>query len=617
MRISNSMRWLVLVAGAAMLLAVVAACSSETIEVPGETVVVKEEVIKTVEVPGETVVVEKEVIKTVEVPGETVTKEVVKEVMVPGETVVVEKEVVKTVEVPGQTVVKEVVKTVEVPGETVVVEKEVVKTVEVPGQTVVVEKVVVQEVPGKKYVTDPTTGKAVSAPEYGGTITYGLVSWVANIDLWYGDAHPSIGLVNEMLAIGDWGIDRDVWDWRLLSDTPLWTLKGLLAESWETPDDTTIIFNIRQGVYWHDKAPMNGRELTAKDVEYNWQRYFGNKLTGTEFSEAEPTPFGLNLVSLLPMESVTATDKWTVVFKLKKPNLVALPQLLVPWMGLIMPPEVIEEHGDVKDWRNLVGTGPYELTEVVEGSSITHTKNPDYWGFDEKYPENRLPYVDEIRALVMTELATRLAALRSGKIDMLGIPGLAALRSIDAVESLKRTDPEIELSAFKFRSDNGFYFVRMDIPPLNDIRVRQALQMALDLETIVNTYFKGYGDATPQGHFANDLPGVGTPFEEWPEEVKKTYRYDPAGAEALLDAAGYPRGADGIRLKMGMGYFAGLDASWAELAAGYWREIGVEVEIDVLGVGDAAFSMILRDPDQDTYIIRWGQGPSGMVSPIV
>ena len=108
MRISTSMRWLVVAISAAMLLAVAAACSSETIEVPGETVVVEKVVTETVEVPGETVVVEKEVIKTVEVPGETVTKEVVKEVMVPGETVVVEKEVVKTVEVPGETVTVEV-----------------------------------------------------------------------------------------------------------------------------------------------------------------------------------------------------------------------------------------------------------------------------------------------------------------------------------------------------------------------------------------------------------------------------------------------------------------------------------------------------------------------------
>ena len=91
MRISTSMRWLVVAVSAAMLLAVAAACSSETIEVPGETVVVEKEVIKTVEVPGETVV--KEVIKEVQVPGETVVvkEEVVKEVMVPGETVVVEK----------------------------------------------------------------------------------------------------------------------------------------------------------------------------------------------------------------------------------------------------------------------------------------------------------------------------------------------------------------------------------------------------------------------------------------------------------------------------------------------------------------------------------------------
>ena len=136
---STSMRWLVVAVSAAMLLAVAAACSSETIEVPGETVVVE--------------------------------KEVIKEVMVPGETVVVEKIVTETVEVPGETVTVEVVKTVEVPGETVVVEKEVVKTVEVPGQTVVVEKEVVKEVPAG-YVTDPTTGEVVEAPQYGGTFTY-------------------------------------------------------------------------------------------------------------------------------------------------------------------------------------------------------------------------------------------------------------------------------------------------------------------------------------------------------------------------------------------------------------------------------------------------------------
>ena len=447
----------------------------------------------------------------------------------------------------------------------------------------------------KKYVTDPTTGKVVSAPEYGGTLTYARTATEgAQSDVWYigpGPASKYIGLVNEMLAIGDWGIDRDVWDWLLYGDIPLSFFKGNLAESWETPDDTTMILHIRQGVHWHDKPPMNGRELTAKDVEYNFHRFLGMG----KFSEAGPSP---HASYMLPgdYESITATDDWTVVFKLEKPLLPALPSIIAQWGFFINPPEVIEQHGDYKDWRNTVGTGPYELTDVVEGSSITRTKNPNYWGFDEKYPQNRLPYADKITALIMPEEATRLAALRSGKVDMLATVGDTQLRSLDQVESLRETDPEIVIIPFKVRSDNGFVYLGTDRPPFNDIRVRQAMQMALDLETINDTYFKGYGDPTPQGDIANDVPGIGTPFEEWPEEVKKTYRYDPEGAEALLDAAGYKRGADGIRFKTLMAYHERYDASYAELAAGYWRAIGLEI-----GVDSMPWPEVNKGPDDDTY----------------
>ena len=241
MCISTSLRWLVVAVSAAMLLAVAAACAGETVEVPGETVVVEKEVIRTVEVPGETVV--KEVVREVQVPGETVVvKEVVTEtVEVPGETVVVEKEVVKTVEVPGETVTVEVVKEVMVPGETVVVEKEVVKTVEVPGETVVVEKqvpveivktvevvktievpgperVMVKEVPGKTYVTDPTTGNPVTKPEYGGTITFATGPEPSNTDALIAGQWSArfVGGVLEKPALGDWGIDRNEWDFQYL-----------------------------------------------------------------------------------------------------------------------------------------------------------------------------------------------------------------------------------------------------------------------------------------------------------------------------------------------------------------------------------------------------------------
>ena len=108
-----------------------------------------------------------------------------------------------------------------------------------------------------------------------------------------------------------------------------------------------------------------------------------------------------------------------------------------------IPPEVIKEHGDASDWRNLVGTGPFELTNYVEGTVVTYARNPNYWGYDEKYPQNRLPYVDEVRSPIMPEEATRIAALRSGKVDFLGYASV--LRSVDQAESLERTNPEIEL----------------------------------------------------------------------------------------------------------------------------------------------------------------------------
>ena len=289
-----------------MLLAVAAACAGETVEVPGETVVVEKVVTETVEVPGETVVVEKEVIKTVEVPGETVTKEVVKTVEVPGETVVVEKEVVKTVEVPGETVTVEVVKEVQVPGETVVVEKEVVKTVEVPGQTVVVEKVVVKEVRAG-YVRN-VWGQLVEKPQYGGTIPFAVrLDPGGKVDPYNSSSQEAASFpVLETLTTTDYAIPPEEHDFRTAGES-LAVLRGLLAESYETPDPFTWIFHIRKGVYWHDKPPMNGRELDAYDVEYTWHRMYG---LGSGYTEPSVWAGSSDVI-----ESVAATDKWTVVIK--------------------------------------------------------------------------------------------------------------------------------------------------------------------------------------------------------------------------------------------------------------------------------------------------------------
>ena len=205
----------------------------------------------------------------------------------------------------------------------------------------------------------------MTVPEYGGTLTWAAVAYPENSDVWWvgGWAPHFISGVNEQLAYADWAISRDIW--RGMSETPE-MMRGALAESWSMPDDTTFIWNIRQGVYWDNKAPVNGREFDAYDVEWNYHRYLGMG----DFTEDGPSPKLGEVTAGLEIESVTATDKWTVVVKLTKPNLLALQNMLINyWFAYTR--EVVEKYGDYKDWRNAVGTGPWRLTDLVRGSSVT------------------------------------------------------------------------------------------------------------------------------------------------------------------------------------------------------------------------------------------------------
>ena len=424
----------------------------------------------------------------------------------------------------------------------------------------------------KEMVLDPTTGEMVSAPEYGGTFTWADSLEPPHCDSYlHGHGPRVIDGVAEKLGIGNWAADRsehsfaDPW-------IPLRFMTGALAESWEMLDSLTYVFHIREGVRWHDKAPMNGREFVAQDVVYNFHRYTGS---GSGFTE--PSAVAGNVASI-PFDSITAPDDSTVVFKLTRPKVDLPDVLLVDWYAWILPPEVVEQHGDLTDCDNMVGTGPYMLTEWVKGSSLTYSKNPDYWDFDEKYPDNRLPYIDQINRLIMPDKATSRAALRSGKVDYIGQPGVNQFQA-DEVASFQRTNPEIVFTPWAFRSETSVAFNLRHPSPFQDIRVRKAMQMAIDLETINNTYFGGFGMTTPQGIIGDGLQGYFVPFEEWPEATRNVFAYDPEGAEALLDEAGYPRGADGVRFKAVHNPLPTWDLGYQEIAVEYWDAIGVDVEI--------------------------------------
>ena len=159
----------------------------------------------------------------------------------------------------------------------------------------------------RTMVRDPATGEMVLAPRYGGSISFAAKSFPPSSDPWFSHhANPAMSGVNEKLAIGDWALDRSIFDYR--SDVlPESVFKGWLAESWEMPDDLTMIFTMRDDVFWHDKPPVNGRKLTARDVEFTYHRILGN---GSGFTERSPA-----MALTGQFASVTALDDRTVEFK--------------------------------------------------------------------------------------------------------------------------------------------------------------------------------------------------------------------------------------------------------------------------------------------------------------
>ncbi len=192
----------------------------------------------------------------------------------------------------------------------------------------------------RQMVRDPATGEMVLAPRYGGSISYAARDFPPSSDPWFTHhANPAMSGVNEKLAIGDWALDRSVTNYR--SDVvPLSAYKGWLAESWEMPDELTMVFTLRDDVFWHDKAPVNGRKLTARDVEFTYHRILGNGSGFTEPSPAQATAgqFG----------PVTALDDRRVEFKFTRPVREPLLELIQTLRNTsIIAPEVVQQHGDV------------------------------------------------------------------------------------------------------------------------------------------------------------------------------------------------------------------------------------------------------------------------------
>ncbi|MGP8081037.1 MAG: ABC transporter substrate-binding protein [Dehalococcoidales bacterium] len=383
-------------------------------------------------------------------------------------------------------------------------------------------------------VTTTSTGNwwdSLGTPQYGGTLTD-----YSNQDFGLWDPYNSSSLATcisaymEGLYGDDWALSPSIFDFST-GFRPTDYVTGLLALSWEFTTPGTYIVHLRQNVYWQNIPPLNGRQFVANDVVYNFGRDFGH---GDGFTTPSPALATNPLTSSIT--SVTATDNYTVVFQFNTPNVeFILESMEAVGEDPIAAPDAVTQWGNLNDWHHAIGTGPFILTDYVGGSSVTFVKNPNYWGYDERYPQNQLPYVSTVKILVIPDLATGLAAVRTGKIDVMENIGL------QNAQAMQKTSPSVVQLTMP-GTQGGTVDPRVDKAPYTKINVRIALQEAIDLQSIATNYYGGTCSPNPQSLTSSDLKGWGFPYEQWPASLQAQYAYNPTNAKALLAAAGYPNG---------------------------------------------------------------------------
>src|SRR5262249_22020357 len=187
------------------------------------------------------------------------------------------------------------------------------------------------------------------------------------------------------------------------------------------------------------------------------------------------------------------------------------------------------------NWKNAVGTGPFQLSDFVQGNSNTYTKNPIYWGTEKIGGEDyKLPFVDKVVYRTIKDEATFVTALRTAKLDI-----LEAIRWQN-VDELKRSAPQLKWS--RWLSMAGTYLAfQVDQKPFDDIRVRRALHMAVNKKEIRAAYYNGTAELSAYPMHP-DYTGYYEPLEAMPASVKELYEYNPDKAKKLLAEAGVAKG---------------------------------------------------------------------------
>jgi peptide/nickel transport system substrate-binding protein len=436
-------------------------------------------------------------------------------------------------------------------------------------------------------------------PQYGGEMTLRIHTDINIFDPYFTGHHFQIySAWMEQLYTDDWTTDPAVYGFKV-GFHPGQFIKGFLAESGEFSDASTYVVHLRKGIHWQNKPPVNGREFTADDVAYHYHRLYG---LGSGFTK--PVPAHITDTMFKNLISVSAADRYTVTFKWKTSNPEFIMETLVGNHGpcaCIEPREAVEKWGVLNDWHYAIGTGPFILQDFIPGKSATLIRNPDYWGFDERYPQSKLPYVDKLTVLMIPDDAEAIEAMRAGKLDV--IEGL----SFQQVQAIQKINPELVRFA-RPRVACDTLDPRNDTPPFNDSRVRKAMQMAIDLPAVTRTYYDGTVDPYPQTLSTSEMKGWGFPYGEWPQQLKDEYAYNPKLAKKLLVDAGYPNGFKTNIITEGT-----ENITLLTIIKSYFAAVGIDMEIRTMDSESwVAYCRASRKYDQ--LVNRHGAGSLGMVS---
>lgn len=333
-----------------------------------------------------------------------------------------------------------------------------------------------------------------------------------------------------------------------------------LATSWNQVNDTTWEFKLREGVTF-----TNGEPFNAEAVKYSIDRVLNP-------DNNAPTASYISTI-----QEVQVKDDYTVHVITKKTDPL-IPTRFNRYPTEIVPPKYTEEVGQEQFAQKPIGTGAYKFVSWEKGSAVTLEANADYWG--------GAPDVKKVTIRSIPEASTRVSALLNGEVDI--------ITAVSPEDRDKITNSSTAALSTVERAGNTVYIgLKSDVEPFNNVKVRQALNYAIDVKSIVDHVLKGAAVET------NSL--IGPKDFGYAGEFPDAYPYDPEKAKQLLAEAGYPNGFS-AKLDTVSWYIKNTDV--AQVIAEQLKAIGVNITVN--NVESSVYRTLVPSGKQsDMYVLGW------------